>query len=62
MFGIPTFKWLPAKGKLHSSFLFFYAKTPAGFGSVLDVALANGKLLITDKSGHTITLEARRPL
>jgi hypothetical protein len=62
LFGIPTYKWLPGKSKLHSSFLIFYTKMPDNFGSISDVALANGKLRISDKAGHDITLEARRPL
>ena len=62
MFGTPTYKWLPAKAKLHSSFLLFYAKTPQGFGSVADVKLENGKIQITDRSGHAMELGARRSL
>ncbi|MDQ6701411.1 MAG: aldose 1-epimerase family protein, partial [Acidobacteriota bacterium] len=62
MFGTPTYKWLPAKAKLHSSFLFFYARTPDGFASVADVKLENGHVQILDKSGHTITLNATRSL
>ncbi len=62
MFGTPTYKWLPAKAKLHSSFLFFYAATPDGFGSVADVKLENGRIQIRDRSGHTIMLKATRSL
>jgi hypothetical protein len=62
MFGTPTYKWLPAKAKLRSSFLFFYATTPDGFGSVADVKLENGHIQIRDRSGHTIMLNARRAL
>ena len=62
MFGTPTYKWLPAKAKLHSDFLFFYATTPDGFGSVADVKLENGQIQIRDRSGHTIMLNAARSL
>jgi hypothetical protein len=62
MFGTPTYKWLPAKAKLRSSFLFFYARTPDGFGSVAGVELENGRIQIRDRSGHTIVLNARRSL
>ena len=62
MFGTPTYKWLPAKAKLHSSFLFFYTATPNDFGRVADVKLANGQVQILDGSGHAVVLSARRPL
>jgi len=62
MFGTPTYKWLPAKGKLRSSFLFFYARTPDGFSNVADVKLEDGRLQIQDRSGRTVTLNARKPL
>ena len=62
MFGNPTYKWLPAKAKLHASFLAFYTKTPDGFDRVADVTLANGKIQIQDKSGRVLALTAARPL
>jgi hypothetical protein len=62
MFGAPTYKWLPAKAKLHASFLVFYTKTPEVFDSVADVTLENGRIAIRDKSGRTIALTAARPL
>jgi hypothetical protein len=62
MFGTPTYKWLPAKAKLHASFLLFYTKAPDGFGSVADVKLENGQLEIRDKSGRVITLKAGLPI
>ncbi len=62
MFGTPTYKWLPAKAKLHASFLLFYSKAPDGFESVADVKLEGGHLEIRDKSGRVINLKASRPL
>ncbi len=62
MFGTPTYKWLTAKGKLHSGFLLFYARTPEGFGSVADVNLENGKIQIKDRSGHMMMLNAGKSL
>ena len=62
MFGAPTYKWLPAKAKIHASFLLFYTKTPEVFDGVADVKLENGQIQIRDKSGRTITLAATRPL
>ena len=62
MFGTPTYKWLPAKAKLHASFLLFYSKAPDGFESVADVKFEGGQIQIRDKSGRVITLKARRPL
>jgi hypothetical protein len=62
MFGAPTYKWLPAKGKMRTRFLFFYTPVPAGFAAVADVTLENGQVRIKDKSGATFTLAASRGL
>ena len=56
MSGAPTYKWLPAKAKLRTRFLFFYTRVPADFAGVADVRLENGRLDIVDKSGKPITL------
>jgi hypothetical protein len=63
MFDAPTYRWLPAKGKISSNFLLFYAKTPEGFRKVDDVRMESGKLIVEDRQdGKTITLEAALPL
>jgi hypothetical protein len=62
MFGTPTYKWLPAKAKLHTSFLLFYSRAPDGFESVADVKLEGGQIQIHDRSGRVLTLKASRPL
>jgi hypothetical protein len=60
MFGTPTYKWLPAKAKMHTCFLLFYTRVPAGFTAVADVALDDGQLKIKDRSGTLLTLSASR--
>jgi hypothetical protein len=63
MFETPTYRWLPAKSTITSSFLMFYTRTPDGFTRVDDVVLENGKLTISDRaSGRTIVLSASRGL
>jgi hypothetical protein len=63
MFGTPTYRWLPAKSKIASSFVMFYTRTPAGFTKVDDVVLENGVLTIVDRgAGKTIVLKASRGL
>jgi hypothetical protein len=63
MFDTPTFRILPAKSKIATSFLIFYTKTPEGFAKVDDVRLDGGKLVIEDrKAGKTIILPASRGL
>ncbi len=63
MFGSPTFRWLPAKSKISSSFLLFYTPVPAGFSRVDEITWREGKLVIEDhSSGTTIVLSASRPL
>jgi hypothetical protein len=63
MFEAPTFRWLPAKSKIESRYLFFYTHAPEGFRKVDDVRLDGGKLVIEDhKSKQQITLDASLPL
>jgi hypothetical protein len=62
MFGAPTYKWLPAKSRLHTRFLFFYCPVPAGFTAVSDVLVEGGQVKIKDKSGKIVVLDARLPL
>jgi hypothetical protein len=63
MFDTPTYRWLPAKSKITSSFVMFYTRTPAGFSRVDDVVLENGKLTIIDRTASLlIVLNASRGL
>jgi hypothetical protein len=62
LFGTPTFRWLPAKAKLETRFLFFYTKVPEGFTRIDDVLLEGGKLTIVDRSGLRLVLPASRGL
>jgi hypothetical protein len=63
LFGAPTYRWLPAKSKIASRFLFFYAKTPTGFTKIDDVTLENGRVVIEDRgAGRRLELKAARPL
>jgi hypothetical protein len=63
LFDAPTYRWLPAKSKIETRFLLFYAKTPEGFRKVDDVQLKDGKLIIEDSQNKKqITLEASLPL
>jgi hypothetical protein len=63
LFGVPTFKWLPAKSKLSTRFLMFLTRVPAGFTKVDDVRHENGQLIIEDRqSKQTVMLKASRPL
>jgi hypothetical protein len=61
-FGAPTYKWLPAKSRMRTRFLFFYCSVPSGFTAVSDVIVEDGKVKIKDKSGVVISLNARLPL
>ena len=62
MFGASTFRWLPAKSAIHSSFLMFYAHTPSDFGKVENVRFENGVISIEDGAKHKIVLRASLPL
>jgi hypothetical protein len=63
LFGAPTFRWLPARTKIESRFLMFYAHTPENFRKVDDVRLENGTIIIEDHKAHQqVTLKASLPI
>ncbi len=63
LFDTPTYRWLPAKSRIQSSFVMFYTRTPDGFTRVDDVVMADGKLTIEDRAaGKRIVLAASRGL
>jgi hypothetical protein len=63
LFGAPVFRWLPARTKIESRFLMFYAHTPEGFSKVDDVRLENGTIVIEDHKAHKqVTLTASLPI
>jgi hypothetical protein len=63
LFDTSTYRWLPAKSTIRSSFVMFYTRTPEGFRNVDDVVLADGKLTIEDRgAGKRIVLAASRGL
>ena len=63
MFDTPTYRWLPAKSKIESGYLLFYARAPQGFRKVNDVRLEGFKLVIEDhQAKQQITLKASRPI
>jgi hypothetical protein len=63
LFDAPTYRWLPAKSKIESRYLLFYAHAPEGFRKVDDVRLEGGKLIIEDRNAKKqIVLNASLPL
>jgi hypothetical protein len=63
MFDTPTYRWLPAKSKIASSFLLFYTRVEEGFAKVDDVLLEGGKIIVEDKAARKkIVLTASRGL
>jgi hypothetical protein len=63
MFGTPLFRWLPARSKISSRFVMFYAKTPAGMSKIDDVRLEGGKIIAEDRAaGKQVVLAASLPL
>jgi len=63
MFDTPTYRWLPAKSKIESRFLMFFARVPEGFGKVDDVRVENGQIVIEDRAAKKqVTLAASLPL
>ena len=63
MFGTPTYRWLPAKSKITTRFILFYAHVPEGLQNIEDVRLENGSIVIEDRSASKqMTLAASRGL
>jgi hypothetical protein len=63
MFGTPVYRWLPAKAKIESHFLLFYAHVPEGFRHMDDVRMENGKIVVEDqRAQRQLTLAAARGL
>lgn len=59
LFGVPTYRWLPANGSVTTRFLMFYARTPAGFARVDEVRHENGQIVIEDRAARqTVRLKA----
>lgn len=52
MFGQQAFRWLPAKSKVRAQFAMFLAKVPEGFQHAEAVTIANGRILIEDKTSR----------
>lgn len=63
MFDTPTYRWLPARSTIGSSFILFYTRTPPAFTRVDDVSLDAGVLTIEDRASKTtVALKASRGL
>jgi hypothetical protein len=63
LFGVPTYRWLPAKSKISSRFLIFFTQAPEGMQQVDEVRLEGGQLIIEDrKTGKQLVLAASLPL
>jgi hypothetical protein len=63
LFGTPTYRWLPAKSKIESHFIVFFAMVPEGMKQVDSVSLENGQITIEDRAaGKQLSLKASRGL
>ena len=52
MFGTPTYRWLPAKSKITTRFVVFYAHVPEGMQKVDDVRIENRQIIVEDRSAN----------
>ncbi len=63
LFGQLLYRWLPARGRIVSSYLLFWTRVPEGFKGVDEVQWSSGKLHIEDyRSGQVVELTAARAL
>ncbi|HEY7210964.1 MAG TPA: hypothetical protein VH477_11880 [Bryobacteraceae bacterium] len=46
MFDVPTYRWLPAKSAITTSFLVFYTRVPAGMNKIDDVRREKNEIVI----------------
>jgi hypothetical protein len=59
LFGAPMYRWLPAKSKITSDFLMFYAHAPKGMTKVDEVRIEQGSIVVLDRAaGKSLTLSA----
>jgi hypothetical protein len=62
LFGAPMYRWLPAKSKITSNFLMFYAQAPKGMTKVDEVRIEHGSIVLMDRAaGKMLTLAASQP-
>jgi len=57
LFGVPVYRWLPAKSKIDTRFLMFFAPAPEGFVKVNHVRLEKGQIVVKG-DGKQIVLAA----
>lgn len=63
LFGVPTFRWLPAKSKVNATFLVFLTPVPDKFSKVDDVRFDGKRLVIEDRAARlTVSLPVSRGL
>ena len=63
MFDTQLFRWMPAKGKIQTRFLFFYTRVPAGFAKVDELRMENGRIVAEDREARLeVPLTASRGL
>jgi hypothetical protein len=58
LFDTPTFRWLPAKSAVETSFVLFHTSVPEGFTRVRDVRISDGAITLEDGAGHEVKLMA----
>lgn len=61
LLGLPTYRWIPARGKVAIRYSIFLAEIPAGFKGVQDVQKSNGKITVIEReTGRQISLASSR--
>jgi hypothetical protein len=61
LFGAPTFRWLPAKSAIETTFAVFYGRVPDGFNKVAGLHVEDGKIVAADPAGRTVSFAASLP-
>jgi hypothetical protein len=58
LFDTPTFRWLPAKSAVETSFVLFYTAVPEGFTRVRDVRVTDGAITIEGEGSRQVSVTA----
>jgi len=57
-YGAPTFRWLPAKSAVETTFVLFYAHVPEGFDKVEDAKIEKGAIVLSGAGGNKVSVPA----
>jgi hypothetical protein len=58
LFDTPTYRWLPARSTVETTFAVLYTPVPDGFVRVADVQVSGGAVVVSDGAGRSVSVKA----